>query len=226
MARHHSVPTVSHSPPAVSSAAFLDRLRSLGLTGIDRCTFTHNRTTIASFRGSHLRVHHALGDAQPTVLLALVDFVNGRGALRRRARRELLAFPLPDRQATGAHRQERSHPADAGFVARLVDAHRQLNRERFADALGNVTIRVSRRMRTRLGHFSPGHDGSPPEIAIAHRHLKRDGWEEVVDTLAHEMVHQWQYETQRPLAHDRAFRGKARLVGIHGAAKRVTGRRS
>jgi hypothetical protein len=34
------------------------------------------------------------------------------------------------------------------------------------------------------------------------------------------MVHQWQHETARPIAHDRDFRRKAREVGIVPHAKR------
>ncbi len=38
--------------------------------------------------------------------------------------------------------------------------------------------------------------------------------EHVIHTLLHEMVHQWQQESGLPVAHDRAFRAKAREVGI------------
>jgi hypothetical protein len=104
-------------------------------------------------------------------------------------------------------------------VARLRAAHAALNDERFAGELGRVTIRVSRRMRSRLGHYSPG-PRSAPEIAIARRHARRDGWASVLETLVHEMVHQWQHETGRPVAHDAAFRRKCREVGIAPHAKR------
>jgi hypothetical protein len=36
----------------------------------------------------------------------------------------------------------------------------------------------------------------------------------VEETLLHEMVHQWQAETGQPVDHGRAFRRKAREVGI------------
>jgi hypothetical protein len=60
--------------------------------------------------------------------------------------------------------------------------------------------------------------GDRPEIALALRHLRRDGWARVTDTLLHEMVHQWQAETGRPLGHGRDFREKCREVGIEGRA--------
>jgi hypothetical protein len=37
------------------------------------------------------------------------------------------------------------------------------------------------------------------------------------------MVHQWQHESGRPVAHDRDFRRKARAAGIAPHAKRPAG---
>ena len=213
-------PSTADAP--IPASSFLARLRDLGLRGIRRCTLTANRSTVVSFRGDGLRVHRAFVSAPEDVLRAVVRFVSGRGAVRRQARRALLAFEIPHAPAgTRATRRRRhaSHPDDVSLVTRLCAAHRQLNRERFAGALGEVAIRVSRRMRSRLGHYSPG-GALPPEIAIARRHIRRDGWASVLDTLAHEMVHQWQHETARPIAHDRDFRRKAREVGIAPHAKR------
>jgi hypothetical protein len=212
------------APPATDAVAFLARLQSLGLRRIARCTLTRNRSTMVSFHGDALRVHRAFVTAPPEVLLAVVRFVNGRGAVRRDARRVLRTFevpPAPD--DAGPRRRAPSHPEDAPHVARLRAAHDDLNRARFGGALGAVAIRVSRRMRSRLGHYSPGLQRAP-EIAIARRHLRRDGWASVLETLAHEMVHQWQHETGRPVAHDPAFRRKCREVGIAPHAKRPPGR--
>ena len=60
----------------------------------------------------------------------------------------------------------------------------------------------------------------PPEIAISRRHIRRHGWDDALQTLVHEMVHQWQAETGLPLDHGRHFRRKAREVGIQPSAKR------
>jgi len=68
-------------------------------------------------------------------------------------------------------------------------------------------------MRRKLGHYTLGTD-EPATISISRRHLRRDGWNEVLSTLLHEMVHQWQEETGRPVDHGVEFRRKARLVGI------------
>ncbi len=208
------------TPLVDETRALLARLAALGLHGIRRCTLTTNRSTVVSFRGDALRVHRAFGAAPTEVLQAVVAFVNGRGAKRRQARRVLLTFEIPrDPGSQRARRRPASHPADGALVERLQQAHAALNRERFAGALGAVTIRVSRRMRSRLGHYSPGLR-SEPEIAIARRHLRRDGWASVLETLVHEMVHQWQHETGRPVAHDPDFRRQARAVGISPHAKR------
>jgi hypothetical protein len=147
-------------------------------------------------------VHPRSRRAPTEVLQAIVGFVNGRGVVRRRARRTLAAFAISQPLGPApARRPPTSHPDDESLAARLRAAHADLNRERFDGALGTVTIRVSRRMRSRLGHYSPGR-ADAPEIAIGRRHARRDGWASVVDTLVHEMVHQWQHETRRPVAHD------------------------
>lgn len=209
--------------PAVGAPAFLDRLRALGLRGIRSCTLTANRTTMVSFRADRLRVQRTFLDAPLAVLRAVVDFVNGTRAARRRARRTLLTFAPPPSATTTRQRRgpEASHPEDAPLVERLRAEHRRLNQEHFAGALPEVTIRVSRRMRARLGHYAPGLGGGAPEIAVARRHLRRDGWNAALETLKHEMIHQWQHATARPIAHDRDFRRKAREIGIDGRARRV-----
>jgi hypothetical protein len=76
-------------------------------------------------------------------------------------------------------------------------------------------------MKSRLGHYThrgPAGDGG--EIVISHRHIKRQGWEEALETLVHEMVHQWQDESGLTVDHARQFRAKARAVGISPLARR------
>jgi hypothetical protein len=101
-----------------------------------------------------------------------------------------------------------------------VTEHRRLNAERFAGALRPITVRVSRRMKSRLGHYSPAVGAMPAEIAISRRHIRRHGWDDAIETLVHEMVHQWQAETGAPLDHGPGFRRKAVEVGIRPRAKR------
>jgi len=207
--------------PAITAEDLLARLRSLGLKRINTLTLTRNRAVMVSFRGGELRVHEAYLSAEETVLRAIVQFVEGRTrAERRAAQRHILTHDVPSvpRRIT----RERTAPQDLPIAARLAEAHRDLNARHFGGALREVPIRVSRRMRSRLGHYTAATPaGDPPEIAISRSHLRRHGWDETLHTLLHEMVHQWQDETGRPIDHGRAFRAKAREVGIEAAARRM-----
>ena len=107
----------------------------------------------------------------------------------------------------------RTHRDDLQFVAHLSEAHARLNAERFRDALKPVSIRISRRMVRRLGHYAPGAHGSGPEIAVSARHIRRDGEARVLETLLHEMVHQWQHEQGLPIDHGSDFRRICLAVG-------------
>jgi hypothetical protein len=210
--------------PVDGAHGLLARLRALGLRGIRQCTLTSNRRTMVSFRAQRLRLQRAFLEAPQTVLRAVVDFVNGPSVKRRRARRTLVTVqPVvpPSRVRPRRRAPEPSRPEDGPRIARLSETHRRLNDAHFAGTLTAVAIRLSRRMRTRLGHYAPGAAGSSPEIAIGLRHLRRDGWAAACETLAHEMVHQWQHETGRPIAHDREFRAKARAIGISARARRT-----
>ena len=94
--------------------------------------------------------------------------------------------------------------------------------EHFGGTLSAVPIRLSGRMRTRLGELSVDiRTGQPIEIAISRRHIARHRWSEVEHTLLHEMVHQWQAETGLPVDHGPLFREKARQVGVVAGAKRT-----
>lgn len=207
--------------PALTADDFLTRLRALGLKRIATVALTRNRAVIVSFRGSELRVHEAYLGAEEPVLRAIVQFVEGRTrAERRAAQRHILTHdvPAPPRTIT----RERTAPQDLPLATRLAAAHRELNERHFGGALSDVPIRVSRRMRSRLGHYTAATPaGDPPEIAISRSHLRRHGWDETMHTLLHEMVHQWQDESGLPIDHGARFRAKAREVGIEAAARRM-----
>lgn len=204
-----------------AAGAFLDVLRAHGLTRIDRCRLTNNRTVMVSYRGAELRVHEGFVESPSEVLRAIVTFVNGRGAARREARRILCEHPI---ERPPLRRRATGHPDDARHVAELQARHAQYNQRRFGGALGDVLIRLSRRMTSRLGHYRlPASPEERGEIVISRRHLRRHGWSEVLDTLLHEMVHQWQHEQGLRVDHGPAFRRKAREVGILPSAKRPAG---
>ena len=102
----------------------------------------------------------------------------------------------------------------------FIEWHARFNAEHFGGALRAVPVRVSRRMKSRLGHYSAATADATGEIAISRRHLRRHGWDEALHTLLHEMVHQWQDEQGHTIDHGRQFRAKAREVGIEAAARR------
>ena len=210
------------APPAPRDAVeLLLRLRALGLEGMTSCRLTRNRTVMVSFRRGELRVHEGFLAAPPEVLRAIVAFVQARRKSERRAAEAvILAWPVP-RSAAPVRPRERTHPDDEPLAERLTAAHRALNARHFGDGLRAVPVRVSRRMKSRLGHYAAASPGAgDAEIVISRRHVRRHGWEEATHTLLHEMVHQWQDETGRPIDHGRMFRQKAREVGIIAAARR------
>jgi hypothetical protein len=199
----------------------LARLRQLGLTRLRRCRLTRNRNVMVSFGGEELRVHEGYLSAPEPVLRAIVTFVEGSTrAERRGAQRVIVAHPI--RAARTPARRDRTHPDDVAVAEKLAAWHQRFNVRHFHGRLRHVPIRVSRRMKSRLGHYTAGTPGGEPaEIAISRAHLRRHGWEEALHTLLHEMVHQWQDETSHTIDHGATFRAKAREVGIAPYARRV-----
>jgi hypothetical protein len=205
------------------------RLSLLGLRDTTAIICHHNRTVMLSLtRRGVLRIHQGYAFAPDRVLRAIVRFLNPRvpRVLRRAAEREFLAFPV-EAHAPSRPRpclRERARPGDVTHLHRLETLHRALNQTHFAGKLGQISIRLSSRMRTRLGELSAElRSGRPLEISISRRHLARHPWPEVEHTMLHEMVHQWQAETGLRIDHGRTFRQKAREVGVLPAAKRAIG---
>jgi hypothetical protein len=214
------------------------RLYLLGLHGVSRVVTHTNRSVMVSIgKRRVLRIHAGYAYAPDSVLRAIIRFLDPRlpRSIRRAAERELLAFPVEEFAASGPPRtrQERPRPGDLLLIHRLSQAFDRFNREHFGGQLSPITIRLSGRMRTRLGELSVDiRTTRPLEIAISRRHIARHRWTEVEHTLLHEMVHQWQAETGLPVDHGPVFREKARQVGVVPGAKRTpevsggTGRRS
>jgi hypothetical protein len=226
-------PTVAHGSPTTREAsgdalqrcidpdAVLHALRTHGLRGVDRVVLTRNRRTMVSLAGGVLRVHEGFAAAPPDVHAAIAIFATSRNRAKRNAARDIIvAYPVP--VAPAARRPAAQHPDDAPMAARLTLLHAQLNLEHFGGRLDALEILVSRRLARRLGHYTlRAHAGGRGEIVISRRHVRRDGWPEAIHTLLHEMVHQWQDETGRPVDHGRGFRAKCRAVGIEPAATRM-----
>jgi len=209
-----------------ADAALSERLALLGFRGCSRIVTHTNRSVMVSvgLRGV-LRLHRGFAFAPDAILRAILRFLNPRlsRALRRMAERELLAFPVERHVPAPSkpRRRERPRPGDVLVLHRLARSHERLNREHFEGALGRLPIRLSARMRTRLGELSVDRrTGWPLEIAISRRHVARDAWEEVEHTLLREMVHQWQAETGHAVDHRASFRRKAAQVGVLPSARR------
>ena len=200
------------------------RLLRLGLGSQYRVRLTSNRTVVVSYSGGELRIHNSFLSADEDVWKAVITFVHGRNRVaRNEARRTILEFPLahsPDAMRR-SRKSERSHPADAPLIRELTAWHATYNEERFGGSLRSIPIRISRRMKSRLGHYSPASEGCEPEIVLSRRHIRRDGWPEALHTLLHEMVHQWQDEQGYAVDHGRTFRAKARDIGITPQACRA-----
>ena len=203
----------------------LRRLRDLGLTVIDTCRLTRNRAVMVSFHSRELRIHEGYLGAPREVLKAIVAFVEGRTrAQRRAARRTLLTWPIQLAQPTGERRRERQHPRDERMAKELTEWHRTLNAGYFEGNLREIPVRMSRRMRSRLGHYTAASaSGESAEIVISRRHVRRHGLQEALNTLLHEMIHQWQDESGLTIDHGPGFRAKAREVGVTPAARRLVG---
>ena len=176
---------------------------------------------MVSYRGTELRVHRGYVEAPADVLRAIVDFVEAPNRrTRAAARRVLLGFPIPTPPAR--RRREPTQAADVALARELSDWHQRYNAERFGGELRAIDVRVSRRMRTRLGHYAAANKaGDPAEIVISRYHVRRHGLDEALRTLLHEMVHQWQDEQGMELDHRAGFRAKARAVGIPPFARRL-----
>ena len=208
------------------------RLKVLGLRDVDQILTHTNRTVMVSLTARRvLRLHQGYASAPDRVLRAIVRFLNPRlpRAVRRGAEREFLGFPVEAYAPPPARppRRERPRPGDIVLLQRLTDLHQRLNQQHFGGGLGALPIRLSGRMRTRLGELTMDlRTGQPTEIAISRRHILRHPWVEVEHTLLHEMVHQWQAETGLAVDHGRGFRRKAREVGVEPQARRHLARKA
>ena len=207
-----------------SAEELLVRLRELGLTAIDRCMLTRNLAVMISFRAGVLRLHRAYLDAPHEVHRAIVAFVGaGTRRARRDAQRVILEYPVPlDTMRPRREHTARPRPADIPLMDELAKAHDHYNAMLFGGRLSRIPIRISGRMRRRLGQYiAPCASGRPAEITISRRHIRRHGWEEARHTLLHEMVHQWQAENGMAIDHGPEFRRKAREVGVEPTARRM-----
>jgi len=199
------------------------RLRDHGLpAGIPVRTHRNRRVMVSWTARGGVRVHEGYAFAPDPVVRAIVRFVHPRAprAERRVARRLITGFPAAALVPSRPRREAPPPEEDRPVLARLEALHAEFNALHFGGALGPLPVRLSGRMRTRLGELAcDAATGRPVRITLSRRHLRRDGWARAGETLLHEMVHQWQAETGRRLGHGAEFRAKARAVGIAPSAR-------
>jgi hypothetical protein len=211
----------------IDDQLLLTRLEALGLNRLTRVRAVEpheNRSVMVSLtRRGILRVHRGYAHAPAAVLRAVLAFVDP-GVTRvqaRSAQREIIAFPV-ERYAGRAPLvlKRKAAPEDLGVVRELERRHRRLNDLHFGGGLKPIRFRISPQMRTRLGEVTmDSRTRQPAEIAISRRHMA-DGWDEVEQTLLHEMVHQWQGEQGLSVDHGPSFKAKAVEVGVEPCARR------
>ncbi len=209
------------SPPR-NAEQLLHRLRVYGLKGITKVRLTSNRAVMVSFSGAELRVNNGYLDAPEDVLRAIVQFVQGRTrADRREAQRTILTHPVAAAHRAPVRRPGRAHPHDPATLRELAHWHQEYNLRHFGGALSEIPIKLSGRMKSRLGQYTAATPyGEPAEITISRNHIRKHGWAEALHTLLHEMVHQWQAESGLPIDHGSTFRSKASAVGSAAPARR------
>lgn len=103
----------------------------------------------------------------------------------------------------------------------LQQAYETLNRSLFDNSLPNCLITLQRRKRT-YGYFSGGRFGRSDgvltdEIALNPSHFRNRPVEEVLATLAHEMVHLWQHHFGKPgrgRYHNSEWAEKMKSIGL------------
>jgi len=229
--RHWTSPGVKETPEAGPEAVLLGRLEALGLSGVVRLRLTDNRSVMVSqSRSRVLSIHRGYALAPDRVLGAVVRFLarGTRREVRRAAEHEILSFH-PERHVEGPPRRTRSAdrpaPGDEDKVRRLARLFGDYNARHFGGALPALPIRVSGRMRRRLGQLCLHPDSLEPyEITISRRHIERHGWREAGETLLHEMVHLWQHASGQDVDHGPRFRAKARALGVAPSARRYAAR--
>ena len=211
-----------------------DRLSGQGLRPVARIRLTENRTVLVSFsRQRVLSVHRAYLAAPDEVLQAIVRFVTPgtHRDVRRRMQQVIVdwyaaTWPKGDFPPAPRERKpERPRPGDEETLTRLGLLFSEYNQRHFSGVLPVIPIRLSSRMRSRLGQLTLDPSGKATDISISRRHLRAHGWDEAAKTLLHEMVHLWQCVSGHPVDHGSKFRAKAREVGVDASARRWVGPR-
>jgi hypothetical protein len=225
-----------------TATQILELLRQKGAHRLRRVVLRANRSTIWSLTqgGRVLNLHVAYRRAPATVLrdfvpIALEGPTRRRSDAYRKACRAVAEWPgLAEemRRIRAVHNRHRAPvrrgpgvgpccatPAQRAYLRRL---YRYLNETRFGGRLpASVPLRLSRRMRTRLGQMVPGLvDGRRAvlEIALNVDLMLEGNGRERLDTLLHEMAHAADYLLHGSTGHGESWRRWARHVGCDDRA--------
>ena len=219
----------------LTSKDFLHEIRRRGATRISRVRFRMNRSTVWSLtqNGTVLNVHSAYRQASPPLLDAFATLAMEGGvasAASKTAAREVSVWPelgeaISRARDRHAARVREGPPTGSTYCSGttgqrsyLQRLHRYFNLTRFGSELpDDVPVRLSRRMKSALGHMRPGEraDGSRYVVEIAMNidlMLVGNGAERV-DTLLHEMAHVADYLESGSRGHGSSWRAWARRVG-------------
>jgi len=104
----------------------------------------------------------------------------------------------------------------AGELHRWFDI---FNGDLFEDTLLTPFLQFARTRRSNLGHYRPGHNGvgARHEINMNKLHMHDRPFSEMLGTLLHEMVHEWQELFGQPGKggyHNKQFAAKCAALGI------------
>lgn len=219
----------------LTSSDFLLELRYRGATRLSRVAFRRNRSTVWSLTqgGTVLNVHTAYRAATPSLLDAFATLAREGGidsADSRRAATAVREWPIlatAIREARETHRARHVGESDRDPThccatteqrAYVRALYRYFNATRFGGRLpGNVPVRLSRRMKSALGHMLPGENPHRHryvvEIAMNVDLMLEGNGAERIDTLLHEMAHVADYLSSGHRGHGGSWREWARRVG-------------
>ncbi len=201
-----------------------------------RVVFRRNRSTIWSLTrgGSALNLHEAFRSAPAPLLDAFAVIIQERGvgsAAARRASARIRSWPELKRALDAARCGGvdaavcggETPPAPArccgteGQRRYLRALYRYLNATRFGGVLPDgVPLRLSRQMRSRLGHMLPARlrgQRRVAEIALNVDLMLEGNGAERLDTLLHEMAHAADFLQHGSVGHGATWKAWARRVG-------------
>lgn len=223
-----------------SEDRFLELLRRYGARRVQAVAFRPNRSTIWSLtrRGTVLNLHEGYRDAPSRIVRAFAVIAKApgrRSRAYREATREVREWPgieaalrrVAARRASAPRGPRRPAIAPCCGTSMEREALRRLydhlNESRFDGLLpADLPLRLSARMRSRLGHMMPGRDAGRRrvvEIALNRDLMSRENGGERLDTLLHEMAHAAAYLYDGDAGHGPAWRRWAHQVGCEARAR-------